>query len=363
MAKAAADAKGPEAIPSNDDDKPVEEVTLTRMAKPHKVGRTTPVDKTTSVGKTASGKAAKLRIRVASNAARDVAMGETPTGASLMMDDGDKYVNNKRAAGMARPRLMAVTMVRATALVNDSIIGGQVGASVCHDRASEDPGGIGSAVQARDEPNDLAPALPNGQTHQVPSTVAGGLAPTGKHRTSAGDSVATEGDEEDNYDNIPTQIPHGMADLRAAMAVEGMTAFRFAESIDAFDGDDNWANEYGAFVANLHDKATALAMALSLAARLQAYLALLPNADTFVVLHGLHRWVTVPPSRSVNEGKLVAFKGETLREDSREPLDLLRFDGEENDLFKLLSLAKVDLAQVTKFYDGSFPHRNHKWFD
>ncbi len=102
---------------------------------------------------------------------------------------------------------------------------------------------------------------------------------------------------------------------------------------------------------------------LSLAARSQAYLALLPNANTFVVLHGLHRWVTIPPSWSVNEGKLVAFEGETLGEDSREPPDLLRFNGEESNLFKLLSLAKIDLAQVTKFYDGSFPHRNHKWFD
>ncbi len=73
--------------------------------------------------------------------------------------------------------------------------------------------------------------------------------------------------------------------------------------------------------------------------------------------------MTVPPSRSVNEGKLVAFVGETIGEDSREPPDLLRFDGEENVLFKLLSLAKIDLAQVTKFYDGSFLHRDHKWFD
>jgi hypothetical protein len=135
------------------------------MAKPCKVGRTTPVDKTTSVGKTASGKAAKLHIGVASDAARDVAMGKIPTGASLTMDDDDKYVNNKRAAGIARPRLMAVTTGRATALVNNSIIGGQVGANVRHNRASRDPGGIGGAVQAWDKPNNLAPALPNGRTH------------------------------------------------------------------------------------------------------------------------------------------------------------------------------------------------------
>jgi hypothetical protein len=170
-AKAAADTKGTEVIPSDEDDEPVKEATLTRMAKPRKVGRTTPVDKTTSIGKTASGKAAKLRIGVASNAARDVAMGEMPTGAPLTMDNDDEYVNNEKVAGMARPRSMAVTTVGATALVNDSIVGGQVGASVHHDRASGDPGGIGGTVQVRDEPNDLAPALPNGRTHRVPSTV------------------------------------------------------------------------------------------------------------------------------------------------------------------------------------------------
>ncbi len=123
-AKAAAAAKGPEVIPSDEDDKLVKEATLTRMAKPRKVGRRTPIDKTTSVGKTASGKAAKLRIGVASNVARDVTMREMPTGASLAMDNDNKYVNDERAAGIARPRSMAVTTVRATALVNDSTIGG-----------------------------------------------------------------------------------------------------------------------------------------------------------------------------------------------------------------------------------------------
>jgi hypothetical protein len=124
MAKAAADAKGPEVILSDDDDKPIELATSTRMVKPRKIGRTTPVDKTTSVGKTASGKAAKLRIGVASDAARNVPIGEMPTGAPLTMDDSNKYVNNERAAGIARSHLMAMTTVCATALVNDSIIGG-----------------------------------------------------------------------------------------------------------------------------------------------------------------------------------------------------------------------------------------------
>jgi hypothetical protein len=63
-----------------------------------------------------------------------------------------------------------------------------------------------------------------------------------------------------------------MANLRAAMAMEGMTAFRFADAINTFDVDDDWANDYKTFIASLHGKATALATALSPAAKLQAYL-------------------------------------------------------------------------------------------
>ena len=97
--------------------------------------------------------------------------------------------------------------------------------------------------------------------------------------------------------------------------------------MDPFDRDDDWA-EYGAFVASLHDEEMAFASALAPSAKAQTYLALLPNSDFFIVLHGLHRWVTTPPSRSVTEGKLVAFEGETLGKNGDEPPDLLRFDGE-----------------------------------
>jgi hypothetical protein len=134
------------------------------------------------------------------------------------------------------------------------------------------------------------------------------LAPPGDDLVPLGVSTATGGNEEDKYDDISEQLPRGMANLRAAMAVEGTTVFRFADAINAFSVDKDWADEYGTFVASLHNEAMALATALSPAAKSQVYLALLPKANTFVVVHGLHRWVTVPPSWSVNEGRLVAFK-------------------------------------------------------
>ncbi len=56
-AKAAGDEKGPEVIPSDDDDKQGDEATLTRPTKPLKGGRTMPVGKTSYAGRTAPGKA------------------------------------------------------------------------------------------------------------------------------------------------------------------------------------------------------------------------------------------------------------------------------------------------------------------
>jgi hypothetical protein len=74
--------------------------------------------------------------------------------------------------------------------------------------------------------------LPNDQTHQSLAKAVGGLAPIGDDLAPSGVSTATGGNKEDEYDNIPEQPPHGMADLRATMAVEGMTAFQFADAIE-----------------------------------------------------------------------------------------------------------------------------------
>ncbi len=343
-AKAAVDTKGPEVIPSDDNDEPVKEATTT---KPGKVGRTAPGGKTGLVSRMASGKAAKLRVGSVTDETREVAVAGMPTGVFLAMDNNDKYVLNATAAGMVRPRLMAVATARGPATATGgSAPTGEYLPALLGLAAEENSQGI--TGQCRSAANFL-PAQERQHKKEAEGT--------------SGDSTAPGGNKEDDFDDTPEPLPHGMADLWAAMAVEGTMAFRFADVTNAFDIADDWADKYGAFVTNFYDEADAVAMALSPAARSQAYLAMLPNADTFVVLHGLHRWVTVPPSRSVNEGKLVAFEGETLREDGREPPDLLRFDGEENDLFTPLSLSKIDLTQVTSFYNGSFPHHDDKWFD
>ena len=83
-----------------------------------------------------------------------------------------------------------------------------------------------------------------------------GFRPTRRCSCSRGVFHSTRGNEEGGDDNISKQLPHGMANLWAAMAMEGTTACRFAEAIDASDVDNDWANEYGAFIASLHNEDT-----------------------------------------------------------------------------------------------------------
>ncbi len=117
------------------------------------------------------------------------------------------------------------------------------------------------------------------------------------HLTLSGEE---SGNKEEDFadpleDPLAEELPHGMSSLRARMAVPGTTAWQFAATIGSLNAEDNWAKEYGAFVARLLDEKTAMEMALSPGARTQTYLALTLQANTFVVLHGLHRWTATPP--------------------------------------------------------------------
>jgi hypothetical protein len=144
------------------------------------------------------------------------------------------------------------------------------------------------------------------------------------------------------------------------MAVQGTTAFCLAAIMEDVNPKDNWANAYSTFVATLLDKFTALATALVPEAAAQAYPTLDLEAKTFLVVHGLCRWVSIPLSRSSNEGHLVAFEGETLQDGK--PPDLWQFKGDDDKLFELPPLAKTVLSLITQFYQ--IPGKNNdKWFD
>ncbi len=162
-----------------------------------------------------------------------------------------------------------------------------------------------------------------------PWTMTQSLVWTSKATTSPGNWEALAIKEAaDNHDNLR----HGMAPLQEWMAVSGTMAFRFATTIDDIDPKDNWANAYGT-LATLRNKLTALTTALAPEAAAQAYLTLDLKAKTFLVVHGLRRWASTPPSRCSNEGHLVAFKGETLQDGK--PPDLGRFEGDNDKLFEL----------------------------
>jgi hypothetical protein len=80
-------------------------------------------------------------------------------------------------------------------------------------------------------------------------------------------------------------------DVDVATASKLRLAMRTALGNDRIIGGRVGAKDCPGVAPGVHElfnKADAAAFALSPAARLQAYLAMLPNANTFVMLHGLH---------------------------------------------------------------------------
>jgi hypothetical protein len=154
-----------------------------------------------------------------------------PTLAPLTMDNDDAYVGDAASNAVSKPRSTAAAATRASAFANNVLVRGRVVASLHTEGSSQDPWKVGGTVSARKEPNDQTHRLPNDRTHRLLAKAAGGLAPPGDDLAPSGLSMATGGNEEDEYDIISEQPPHGMANLRAAMAMEGTTAFRFADAI------------------------------------------------------------------------------------------------------------------------------------
>jgi hypothetical protein len=112
-AKAAADAKGPDMIP-DDDDEPIDDALLTSTSKPRKVVRAMTSDELTAIRKTAPGTSAKLRIGAAYDETLAVERAGTPTAMRLTRDDEEDNYDED----------VAMDLVRATASGDDRFIGG-----------------------------------------------------------------------------------------------------------------------------------------------------------------------------------------------------------------------------------------------
>jgi hypothetical protein len=234
-------------IPSNNGDEQGDEATSTMPTNPRKSGRTTPIGKTLSAGRTAPGRAAKPRLGAASDKTRAVARAGMPTATHLTMDNNNKDTNV--ATAIERDLAMA------TALGNDRIIGGPAPASKTLSASKMAPG--------------KAAKLRIGAGSDGTRAVAQAGMPTGAHLMM----------DDDNEDvNVATASKRGLA-MRTALGNDRIISGRVGAK-------DRPGVAPG--VQELFDKADAAAFALSPAARLQAYLAMLPNANTFVVLHGLH---------------------------------------------------------------------------
>ena len=59
----------------------------------------------------------------------------------------------------------------------------------------------------------------------------------------------------------------------------------------------------------------------------------------------------------------MAFEGETLGEEGHDPSNLIRFEEEEELLFKRCFLKPINLDHIANFYNGTFPKQDPVWFN
>ncbi len=146
-------------------------------------------------------------------------------------------------------------------------------------------------------------------------------------------------------------LRHGMAGLKAAMAVPRSTAVRLAEHAQANQATtEEMATKHKAVCRSIvDDQAGALGAALSPFATKRAYLAILNAEGIFSVMHGLQWWAEAPGGPRNQRGRIVAFEGE-VRTGTGLP-NLWRFKEPDDHLFRLLTLPQVSLSNTARFYE------------
>ena len=238
-------------------------------------------------------------------------------------------------------------------------------------------------------PSDEEPELSDGEAKQLPSAkVAAARNTPTEHRNDSegggrrhaatarsprggeGGSISgyasnpnADGEEEDDEDKDDADdesvtesvtLGQGMQVLYERMDLPGTAAARFAAlATMKYSSDESWPDEFGSFVAALRVENSALRTALSPDAAGQPYLAIIEGSHSFLVLHGLQRWHARKRS-SVNDGRIVAFVGETLHDN--QPPDVWRFGGRDEDLFRLHGFEEIAPRPVSDYYHASDSH-------
>ncbi len=208
-------------------------------------------------------------------------------------------------------------------------------------------------VEALQKPSTRLPAA--AALARVLRQGTGGSSISHADRSSAGNAM--DDDEDDSEDESkPNELGFGMQELYERMMVPGTSAARFlATASQTYSSQENWADKFGSFVAGLRVEDSALKTALALAAAGQTYLAIIGGNKTFFVLHGLQRWPKMKHS-SVNDGRIVAFEGETVQ-DNQLP-DVWRFEKSNEDLFRLKGFEEIEPRPISKFYHTTDSHNN-----
>ncbi len=197
-------------------------------------------------------------------------------------------------------------------------------------------------VEASKRPSTRSPAT--AASAHVSRQGKGGSSISHADKSNAGNAM--DDDEDDSEDESePDELGFGMQELYEQMMLPGTSAARFlAAASQTYSSQEDWADEFGSFVAGLRVGDLALETALAPAAAGQTYLAIIGGNETFFVLHGLQRW-PIMKRFSVNDGRIVAFEGETVQDN--QPPDVWRFKRSDEDFFCLEGFEEIEPRPVS----------------
>jgi hypothetical protein len=264
----------------------------------------------------------------------------------IPLDDEDKFLDEGMSSVTPRPRKVGHTMPGKAAEASANPPSGTTQPRGGAAGRTSPPSKLhdNKEVEASKRPSTRSPAT--AALAHVSRQGKGGSSTSHADKLNAG-NVMDDGEDDSEDESEPDKLGFGMQELYEQMMLPGLSAARFlAAASPTYLSQEDWADKFGSFVAGLHVGDSALETALALAAAGQAYLAIIGGNDTFFVLHGLRRWPIMKRS-SINDGRIVAFEGETVQDN--QPPDVWRFKRSDEDLFRLKGFEEIEPCPVSNF--------------